>query len=60
MSQSPAAPAEAGLEALRRPVESIDSLKLSILVISAVPILIVYLSLQRYFANGITLGGVKG
>lgn len=45
---------------LLRPLPSPEALKAAILVISTVPILILYPFLQRYFVKGITLGGVKG
>jgi putative aldouronate transport system permease protein len=37
-----------------------ESVKAAIIVISAVPILMVYPSLQKYFASGIMIGSIKG
>jgi putative aldouronate transport system permease protein len=37
-----------------------DSVKAAIIVISAVPILLVYPFLQKYFARGIMIGSIKG
>ena len=37
-----------------------DSIKSAIIVISAVPIMIVYPSLQKYFSKGIMMGSIKG
>jgi putative aldouronate transport system permease protein len=37
-----------------------QSLRAAITIITAVPILVVYPFLQRYFVTGLTLGGVKG
>jgi putative aldouronate transport system permease protein len=37
-----------------------DSVKAAIIVISAVPILLVYPFLQKYFAKGIMIGSIKG
>jgi putative aldouronate transport system permease protein len=37
-----------------------QSMRAAITIITAIPILIVYPFLQRYFVTGLTLGGVKG
>jgi putative aldouronate transport system permease protein len=37
-----------------------ESAKAAIIIISAVPILLVYPFLQRYFAAGIMIGSIKG
>ena len=37
-----------------------ESIQMAILVISLVPILIVYPFLQRHFAKGVLIGAVKG
>ncbi|GHU90812.1 ABC transporter permease [Spirochaetia bacterium] len=37
-----------------------DSVKAAIIIISAVPILLVYPFLQKYFAQGIMIGSIKG
>ncbi len=37
-----------------------DSLQMAILVVSIVPILLVYPFLQRHFAKGVLIGAVKG
>jgi putative aldouronate transport system permease protein len=35
-------------------------MRAAITIITAIPILVVYPFLQRYFVTGLTLGGVKG
>ncbi len=37
-----------------------DSVKAAIIVISALPILMVYPFLQKYFATGLMIGSIKG
>ena len=37
-----------------------EQLKYCIVVISAVPLLLVYPFVQKYFAKGVTIGAVKG
>lgn len=49
-----------GLEGLQGAMKSPQALKSTILVISTLPILIMYPFLQKYFVTGITLGSVKG
>ena len=38
----------------------VDQLKYVIITVSAVPLMIVYPFLQKYFASGVMLGAVKG
>ncbi len=40
--------------------KSVDQLKFVIITVSAVPLMIVYPFLQKYFASGVMLGAVKG
>ena len=37
-----------------------DSLVYAIIICSIIPVLIVYPYIQKYFARGVNLGGVKG
>jgi len=36
------------------------TLKMAAVVVTALPIMLVYPFLQKYFIQGVTLGGVKG
>lgn len=38
----------------------VNQLKYVVIVVSAVPLLVVYPFLQKYFARGVTIGAVKG
>lgn len=48
------------LEALQEAQKLADQVKYGVIVISALPLLILYPFLQRYFVQGITIGSVKG
>ncbi len=39
---------------------STDSLIYAIIICSIIPVLIIYPYIQKYFARGVNLGGVKG
>jgi putative aldouronate transport system permease protein len=47
-------------QALKARTIYVDSVKAAIIVISAVPILLVYPFLQKYFSAGIMIGSIKG
>jgi putative aldouronate transport system permease protein len=52
--------ANAGAQAGMGNVTTPQSIRAALTIVTAVPILIVYPFLQKYFVKGLTIGGVKG
>lgn len=48
------------LEAMTRRLQLRASIKYGIVVVSSLPVLILYPLLQKYFAKGVMVGAVKG
>lgn len=47
-------------KAMEEMIRAAESMKYGIIVMATLPMLILYLSLQKYFEKGITMGSVKG
>lgn len=45
---------------IRDPFANSESIKSALLIISAIPLTVVYISLQKYFTRGVMVGAVKG
>ena len=48
------------MQALMRRIQLKESMKYGIVVISSLPVLIIYPFLQRFFVKGIMIGAIKG
>ncbi len=48
------------MEAMARQARIADMIKYAVIIVSALPLLIVYPFLQRYFVKGVLIGSVKG
>lgn len=48
------------MEAMARQSRTADIIKYAVIIVSALPLLIVYPFLQRYFVKGVLIGSVKG
>ena len=57
---SQAATSAAAREALREKQQLIDVMKYSLIIISSVPVLILYPFIQKHFVKGVMIGSVKG
>ncbi|MDR2044639.1 MAG: carbohydrate ABC transporter permease [Clostridium sp.] len=47
-------------EAMRKQLELIDLMKYSLIIISSVPVLLLYPFIQRHFVKGVMVGSIKG
>lgn len=59
-SRTPGGGANAAAQAGATNVSTPQSIRSAITIVTAVPILVVYPFLQRYFVHGLAIGGVKG
>ena len=57
---SQAATSAAAREALREKQQLIDVMKYSLIIISSVPVLVLYPFIQKHFVKGVMIGSVKG
>ena len=57
---SQAATSAAARAALREKQELIDVMKYSLIIISSVPVLVLYPFIQKHFVKGVMIGSVKG
>lgn len=48
------------MEAVIQKLKTAQTLKYSVIVVSTVPLMLVYPFIQKYFVKGIMLGAVKG
>ena len=47
-------------EALKKQQEAVELMKYSLIIISSIPVLILYPFIQRHFTKGVMIGSVKG
>ena len=47
-------------EAMRKQQEAVELMKYSLIIISSIPVLILYPFIQRHFTKGVMIGSVKG
>lgn len=47
-------------EALRKQQEAVELMKYSLIIISSIPVLILYPFIQKHFTKGVMIGSVKG
>lgn len=57
---SQTATSEAAREALRQKQELISVMKYSLIIISSIPVLVMYPFIQKHFVKGVMIGSVKG
>lgn len=60
LALSQIATTQAAREALREKQQLIDVMKYSLIIISSVPVLILYPFIQKHFVKGVMIGSVKG
>lgn len=48
------------MQALLERIQLKESMKYGIVVVSTLPVLIIYPFLQKYFAKGVMMGAIKG
>ena len=51
---------EAARAALREKQQLIDVMKYSLIIISSIPVLLLYPFIQKYFVKGVMIGSLKG
>ena len=60
LTKTPQARQQAGVTVMAQTNTNAQTIKAGTIVVSTVPILIVYPFVQKYFVKGVMIGGVKG